>query len=560
VVIRADLRKLLNRPMKLTHTVFGQAGRAGRKNEDAARVELREDCTIAVLADGVGSAREGGAAAQRAVDMLIDYYLSRPRAWSPRRALLEFARTINRVFFEESELRYRAPELLCTLSATAIEGGRLFGITIGDSPVLLHRAGELVQLSQSHAFTEKGLEHGLTQALGLSAEVEPFCFETELATGDLVLICSDGVSGPLSNTGLAELCERRSSARHFVTVARERAAETPDSTDDATALVLDVVRRGWGEDTKAARLVVVAELSEGQVFDGYRLLNPLDETERVWLAESETSETVVLKFPPQTAEDDETRREAFLREAWRASRLDSPDFVRATLPTSDVLRYYVMEYVDAPSLRQAIAEAPLAVDKVVNLGRFLARAAQFLQSRDQAHGDIKPDNIAFLADGSFRMLDLGNSAEVYTVTSRAGTPSYLAPERFHGSPLSERSEIYAIGVTLYECLTRKYPHGEVERFQTPQFDGKVKAPSQSNPAVPVWLDAVVLRALASDVGERYQTYSELDFELSRPEQVRPYVSRRSPMLERNPLLFFKLLSLLLFGVNVVLLYRLARAH
>jgi serine/threonine protein phosphatase PrpC len=486
--------------------------------------------------------------------------LSRPRAWSPRRALLEFARTINRVFFQESELRYRAPELLCTLSATAIEGGRLFGITIGDSPVLLHRSGQLVQLSESHAFTEKGLEHGLTQALGLSAELEPFCFETELVTGDLVLICSDGVSGPLDKTTLAELCGRRASARHLVTVARERSAVHAEEADDATAVVLDVVRRGWTEDTEAARLVIVTELLEGQFFDGYRLLNALDETKRVWLAESESSETVVLKFPPLEAQDDEARREAFLREAWRASRLDSPDFVRATVPASDTLRYYIMDYVEAPTLRQAISLVPFPVEKVVNLGRFLARAVQFLQTRDQAHGDIKPDNIAVLSDGSFRMLDMGNSAEVYTVTSRAGTPSYLAPERFHGTPLSEHSEIYAIGVTLYECLTRKYPYGEVERFQTPHFDGKVKAPSQSNPAVPVWLDAVVLRALASDVTDRYQTYSELDFELSRPDQVRPYVSRRSPMLERNPLLFFKLLSLLLLGVNIVLLYRLARAH
>jgi serine/threonine protein phosphatase PrpC len=546
--------------MKLTHTVFGQAGRSDRKSEDAARFEWREERAIAVLADGVGSAKEGGAAAQRAVDMLVDYYLSRPRAWSPRRALLEFTRTINRVFFQESELRYRSPELMCTLSAAAVEGGRLFGVTLGDSPVLLYRAGQLIQLSQSHAFKEKGYEHGLSQALGLSADVEPFCFEIDLANGDLILICSDGVSGPLSQEKLLELCGRRASARHWVTVAQEQAQTIAEGPDDATAIVLDLVRRGWSGDTETGRLVVEPALAEGQVFDGYRLLHALDDTKRVWLAESESSETVVLKFPPLEAQDDELRREAFLREAWRASRLDSSDFVRATVPASETLRYYVMDYVDAPTLRQAIAETPLPVDQVVNLGRFLARAAQFLQSRDQAHGDIKPDNIAFLPDSSFRLLDLGNTAEIYTVTSRAGTPSYLAPERFHGSPLSERSEIYAIGVTLYECLTRKYPYGEVERFQTPQFDGKVKAPSQSNPAVPAWLDAVVLRSLASDVSERYQTYSELDFELSRPERVRPYISRGTPLLERNPLLFFKLLSLLLLGVNIALLYRLARLH
>jgi serine/threonine protein kinase len=216
-----------------------------------------------------------------------------------------------------------------------------------------------------------------------------------------------------------------------------------------------------------------------------------------------------------------------------------------------------MDYVEAPTLRADLSDAPLRVEDAVELARFLLRASQHLLSRDHAHGDIKPDNILVLRDGEnirFLLIDLGSAAEVFSVTTRAGTPSYLAPERFQNAPLSERTELFAIGVTLYEALARAYPYGEVERFQTPRFDTPPKRLTRLNAAVPPWLESVVLRALAPAAADRYQNFSEMAFDLDHPAEVRPFYGRDTPLLDRDPVTFYKLLCLLLFLSNLALLY------
>src|SRR3954469_8868530 len=123
--------------MKVQVTTHGVPRRSDSPSEDAFRVHEGDGRIIAVLADGLGSSKAGGLAARRAVDMLVDYYLSRPQAWSPRRALTDFAAQINRVLHEESLAIHGSAELLCTLSAVALEGGRLYGFNVGDSPVYL---------------------------------------------------------------------------------------------------------------------------------------------------------------------------------------------------------------------------------------------------------------------------------------------------------------------------------------------------------------------------------------------------------------------------------------
>ena len=171
-----------------------------------------------------------------------------------------------------------------------------------------------------------------------------------------------------------------------------------------------------------------------------------------------------------------------------------------------------------------------------------------------AHGDIKPENLLCVGDYaklSFKLLDLGTAAPPFSVSSRAGTASYLAPERFHSAPVSECTELFAIGVTLYQALTRQLPYGHIERFQTPHFS-PAKRVSALNPNVPPWLDAIVAKAIALDAKRRYQSFSELAFDLKHPQQVQPFFAERAPLLERNPLGFYKtgffiLLLLLLHG-------------
>ena len=548
--------------LHLQHTLHSAPGHPGRANEDAALFRtFRDETTLALVADGVGSARAGGEASHRAVEMLADYFSARTPAWSPRRALAEFITRINRQLLQESQARFEAPELITTLAVVVIAGPRAYLATLGDSPVYLHRAGRLVRLTEPHHSTLPGQENALTQALGLSPDPAPFFHELDLSPGDRLLLCSDGVAVPLGEPGLARLLGRSAAARTLVSAALD--PELPvnkerSEPDDATALVLEITGRD-DSATPGQTLEIVPALKPGDTFPDGALLRPLDaDTRRVWLARPEApgAAPVVLKFPALEAAGDDGRADGFLREAWQAARLNAPEFVRARVPSAPVLRYYVQDYIDAPTLRAVLREGPLPVERALALGAFLARAAQHLVRLDLAHGDIKPDNILVLRDPAapsapwdFRLIDLGSAVELYSLASRAGTASYLAPERFASAPISERTELYALGATLYECLTRRLPHGEIERFQTPSFATPPKPPSAHNPAVPAWLDALILRTLAASPEERYGHYSEFAHDLAHPRTIKPFHPADAPLLERDPVRFYQILCIILIVLN-----------
>ena len=184
--------------MKILSTVHGISRDPTRASEDAFRVQERDECMLAVLTDGLGASKEGGAAARRAVEMFHDYYFTRPKAWSARRALREFSNQINRLFYQESLQRHGSPELLCTLSVAAIEGDHLYGLSVGDSPMFLYRGGNLTQLTEAHSLADDGMDHVLTRAVGLDSKLDPHCFETR------------------SNAEILSCCARMASARSFL--------------------------------------------------------------------------------------------------------------------------------------------------------------------------------------------------------------------------------------------------------------------------------------------------------------------------------------------------------
>jgi serine/threonine protein phosphatase PrpC len=244
-------------PMKLQVTTHGLSRNPKAVSDDATCVRQRAETTIVALADGIGSSEEGGQAARRAVGMITDYYQAKPQTWSPRRALAEFTTQINRVFFQESQARHGSSELVCTLSVAVVAGDQLHGFNVGDSPVYLWRKDRLITLSQSHALAQEGMTHVLARAVGLEATVEPHYFETSVENGDVIMLCSDGVSNALSEETIAKLLSRRTSARSIVSAAREAEEEKKEKPDDTSAIVIDVITRGWNSGDEHRKLEVL---------------------------------------------------------------------------------------------------------------------------------------------------------------------------------------------------------------------------------------------------------------------------------------------------------------
>jgi len=540
--------------VKATLTRFTLAASERHGTQDACEAVLLPDSVIAVIADGAGRAEGAREAAAKTVASITANFKTRPRTWSVPKALDEFARLINRTLYQESLARFERPELVCTLGVLAVEGDRAYGLNVGDSRVYHCRGVHLSRLSVDHTEDTPGLQHVLKQAIGLAANLKPHGFEQPVAVGDLLLLCTDGVTNVLPDDELAALLARRVTARTLVMTARERAIE--EMLDDMAAIVVEITELD-PLLVSGVPLEIPETLHPGQIFDGFTLIRPFNQNERTWMAQR-AGVPAVVKFAPVQARASGAIRNQFLKEIWSLTRLKADFFINAFVPEDGRVLCYGMEYLEAPTLKEHLQAGPLSVDDARSLATFLLDACQFLLRFDLVHGDLKPENILVPKATDrlrFKLIDFGSISEIFSVNSRAGTPSYLAPERFHRSPLAERTELFAIGIVLHESLTRQFPYGEIEPFQTPSFRPPRK-PSQFNPNIPPWLDAIILRSIAADPETRYQSYSEMKFDLENPTKVKPWFQRDAPLLERNPVLFYKTGFFLLLALNLYLLFRL----
>ena len=522
------------------------------KGDDFFEVKVMENLTVAVLCDGVGSALQGAQAASHTVMFLINALKNRPKSWTLEKSIKHFIETINRVLYLESMSQYDRQELVTTLALVVIEGDRLYGANVGDSRIYLKRSEEkvgLTQLSHDHVMQEEGMENVITAAIGLEESVSLYYFENNLAAGDQILLCSDGLYNELTP---AELSEGLAMGASYL-VKQASKLHNDNLPDDTSAVVIEIKEVDPRLKLKQSHLSVLPHYEAGQDIDGYILTKPLIQNERTWLCEKNGLQ-YVIKFAPYETLDDEALLDLFVKEAWMAKRLKAGFFPKAVIPKNRTQRYYVMRFVEGVTLKEYIAKKPLSVDMGIELAIFLLKMAQFLIKLDLVHGDIKPENIMLgqrKGKTVFKMIDFGSITEAYTTISRAGTPSYLAPERFKQEPISEQTEIYAIGVSLYEALTQRLPYGEIEPFQNPSFDKKIKSPCKLNPNIPAWLESIMLRALESDTDKRYTNYSAMQYELSHPVNVKPYFDKHSSMFERKPLLVCRIGFVAMLILNFV---------
>ncbi|GIU00575.1 protein kinase [Sulfurovum sp. TSL6] len=526
------------------------------KGDDFFEVKVMENITVAVVCDGVGSALQGAQAAKHTTNFLINALKNRPKSWTMEKSIKHFIENINRVLYLDSMAEYDREELVTTLALVVIEGDRLYGANVGDSRIYLHRNidgdTKLTQLSEDHTMDEEGMENVLMAAMGLEENVSPYYFENNLLAGDLILLCSDGLYNELSDD------ELRSDMKMGASFLVKKASKLhhADLPDDTTAIVLEIKEVDPRLKLKQSDLIVREHYKAGEVIDGYTLLKPLIQNERTWLCEKRGF-NYVMKFIPYEAMYDEIMIDLFVKEVWMAKRLKAGFFPKAVIPKNRTHRYYIMSFIEGQTLKEYCAKKPLSVDLSVELACFLLKMSHFLMKYDLVHGDIKPENIMLTERKGklvFKMVDFGSITEAYSNVTRAGTPSYLAPERFKQAPVNEQTEIYAIGVTLYEVLTQKYPFGEIEPFQNPSFEKSIKAPCKLNPKIPAWFESIILRALETDTDQRYRNYSEMQYEVSNPLKVQPYFDKSKSIIERNPLLVCRVGFVGMLVLNIVQLF------
>jgi serine/threonine-protein kinase len=259
-------------------------------------------------------------------------------------------------------------------------------------------------------------------------------------------------------------------------------------------------------------------LEAGQTIGGrYRLISKLGSggMADVWLAADEMLDRrVALKFLHERFAQDAQFVERFRREAQSAAGLQHPNVVGVYDRGEDEGRHWIaMEYVDGAMLKDLIARG-LSVGEAVEIVRQILAGARFAHARGIVHRDLKPQNVLVDSEGRARVTDFGiaraGASEITATGSVLGTAQYLSPEQAQGLEITPASDVYSIGVILYEALTGEVPFDA----ETPvavalkQVSEQPVPPSRLDPSVPPALDAVVLRALAKDPGNRYASADE----------------------------------------------------
>jgi eukaryotic-like serine/threonine-protein kinase len=268
------------------------------------------------------------------------------------------------------------------------------------------------------------------------------------------------------------------------------------------------------------RYEVIRELGQGAMGVVYQAKDPL--IDRIVAIK-----TINLGLAQEGKDEYEGR---FYQEAKAAGRLNHPNIVTIyDVGKSGDVAYIAMEFLQGRELRDIMNDAGLLpVDHVLDMVAQVASGLAYAHEYDIVHRDVKPSNIMVIRDGHVKITDFGiarmASAGVRTQTGMVlGSPKYMSPEQVMGKPLDQRSDIFSLGVMLYEMLTGAAPFNgdNVNSIMYQTLNGTPALPHNINPDVPEMLNFIVAKALAKGVDDRYQNAKDLAADLRACKETLP---------------------------------------
>jgi serine/threonine-protein kinase len=285
---------------------------------------------------------------------------------------------------------------------------------------------------------------------------------------------------------------------------------------------------------------------------------------------------VALKIPHPDMEADLLFSDRFRREAAIGERLDHPNVMRVYKEEGSEKRsrvYMVMEWCDGRLLRRILDEGRLSPDRAVHIAKGVLNALAYIHANGVVHRDLKPENILVDENDNIKLIDFGIAGDTSSrrltyanFTTALGTPDYISPEQVKGKRGDGRSDIYAMGVILYEMLTGKLPfHGPNPlAAMNDRLLNHPVPPQVADPSVSPQMQEILYRALERDPRNRYARAEEFLHDLEHPEEVgvedraeiRDWQNRKSPLLRK--ILYYG--GLALIPVIILLLMILIAHH
>ncbi|ABD27406.1 protein serine/threonine phosphatase [Novosphingobium aromaticivorans DSM 12444] len=510
---------------------------------------------VAAIADGVSGGREGRAAAELAVRALIEGFYAMPGTLGPARAMQAPLAAYNRWLHAQGRGETMANSAT-TFTAIALRGRRAHLVHVGDSRAWRYSGGRLTCLTADHTRPEPDLNHVLIRALGIEPELRLDHSDLELAEHDRLVLTTDGIHAVLSAKRIAAILAESASAEATAEALAE-AAIAAGGRDNATAVVLDIVRLPAPDHDGILAGLSALPFADpprpGESIDGFRAERILSEGRHAVLliaTDCEDGSRVVLKFPRREILSDRALRLAFAREMLLAQRVSSPFILAAhpVRPDRQSALYGVQPFLEGETMAQRLERGLPSLRTALDTAIKLTRGVAALHRLEVVHRDIKPDNAILTADGGLRLIDLGVArlpkVEDFHADEIPGTPGFMAPEQFEGNAGDALTDQFALGVTLYRWFTGKWPFGEQEAFQRPRFN-RPAPPSRHRPEIPSWLDDAILTAIQPDRDKRFGDVIELLRALEGGGTLASGPKRDIPLIERDPVRFWQIVSALL---------------
>jgi len=287
----------------------------------------------------------------------------------------------------------------------------------------------------------------------------------------------------------------------------------------------------------------MGELAPGETLDQYELLDVVARSGMATIfraRDRDNGHTVALKVPHLEFASDLVFHRRFQHEEAIGQRLAHPTIIKVLRPREKSRLYLVMEYVEGELLRERLRrEGRLPIATAVELGIKIADALVYLHRQGVVHRDLKPENIMLTADGGVKLMDFGIAYDATLgditwsgLSSAVGTPEYMAPEQVQARHGDERTDVYSLGVILYEMLTGKVPWsgGSPQQVMRAKLEEHPPPPRDLRPEIPPALEEVVLHALERRPERRPESALEVRESLAHLDSV--VITNRAARLRR----------------------------
>ena len=565
---------------------IGQHTDKGRKktNQDFHGVCIPEEPLLSskgvaiALADGISSSDVSQIASESAVTGFLADYFCTSEAWSVKKSAQRVLMATNSWLHsqtQQSQHRFNKDRgYVCTFSAMVIKSNTAHIFHAGDARIYRLQDNSLEQLTEDHRLWVSQEKSYLSRALGINQLLEIDYQSLQVEQGDIFLLATDGVYEYADTPFIVNtINENRQnldvSAKAIVDEAYEKG-----STDNLTIQIVHIDELPSQDSNEIIQQITELPfppiLEARMDFDGYKIIREVHASSRshVYLAmDCETDTQVILKTPSIDLRDDPAYLERFLMEEWIARRINSPYVLKPCLQTRKRnYLYIVTEFIEGQTLNQWMIDNPKPdLETVRSIVGQVSKGLRAFHRMEMLHQDLRPNNIMIDTTGTVKIIDFGSTrvagvVERFPATEQndlLGTAQYSAPEYFLGEAGTTRSDLFSLAVITYQMLSGKLPYGtQVAKCRTKSAQNKLRYESilDDQREIPAWVDDVLKKALHPNPYKRYEELTEFVYDLHQPNKE--FLNKtRPPLMERNPVVFWKSVSFILTVIVLILLSR-----